>query len=99
MGGLLKERPGEGTVKDEVHNLALASVVDDTVKTIDAWLSEGRTVVVHCHGGASRTGLVLRAWLMRHHKWPETRLLFLRDRWPALGDWNDLFTTSCERWR
>jgi ADP-ribosyl-[dinitrogen reductase] hydrolase len=21
---------------------------------------------VHCHGGASRTGLVLRAWLVRH---------------------------------
>ncbi len=59
--------------KDEDHNLALASVVDDAVKTIDAWLSEGRTVVVHCHGGASRTGLVLRAWLMRHYKWPETR--------------------------
>ena len=51
--------------KDEDHNQALASVVDDSVKTIDAWLSEGRTVVVHCHGGASRTGLVLRAWLMR----------------------------------
>ena len=59
--------------KDEDHNQALASVVDDTVKTIDAWLSEGRTVVVHCHGGASRTGLVLRAWLMRKHKWPETK--------------------------
>jgi ADP-ribosyl-[dinitrogen reductase] hydrolase len=87
--------------KDDDHNLALASVVDDTVKTIDAWLSEGRTVVVHCHGGASRTGLVLRAWLMQHHEWPEARATsFLRDRWPALGDWNDSFTTFLrERWR
>ena len=87
--------------KDDDHNLALATVVDDTVKTIDAWLSEGRTVVVHCHGGASRTGLVLRAWLMQHHKWPERRATsFLRDRWPALGDWNDSFTTFLrERWR
>ena len=86
---------------DEDHNLALASVVDDTVKTIDAWLAEGRTVVVHCHGGASRTGLVLRAWLMRHHTWPETTATsFLKDRWPALGEWNDAFTAFLrERWR
>jgi ADP-ribosyl-[dinitrogen reductase] hydrolase len=85
---------------DEEHNPALASIVDDTVGTIDAWLSEGRTVVVHCHGGASRTGLVLRAWLMRHHKWPEARATaFLKQRWPALGEWNDSFTTFLrERW-
>ena len=61
--------------KDEDHNQDLASVVDDTVKTIDAWLSEGRTVVVHCHGGASRTGLVLRAWLMRNTSGPRRRPL------------------------
>jgi ADP-ribosyl-[dinitrogen reductase] hydrolase len=86
---------------DENHNLALASVVDDTVKTIDAWLSEGRTVVVHCHGGASRTGLVLRAWLMRKYKWPETEATsFLKKRWPVLGEWNDSFTAFLrERWR
>ena len=87
--------------KDDDHNLALASVVDDTVRTIDAWLDEGRTVVVHCHGGASRTGLVLRAWLMRKHKWTETEATaFLRDCWPALGEWNDSFTTFLrERWQ
>ena len=87
--------------KDDDHNQALASAVDDTVKTIDAWLSEGRTVVVHCHGGASRTGLVLRAWLMRKHRWPETKATtLLSDCWPTLGVWNDSFTTFLrERWQ
>jgi hypothetical protein len=36
-------------------------VVDDAVATIDAFLADGRDVVVHCHHGASRTGPVLRA--------------------------------------
>ena len=105
VGDLFAQHPVRREVylidKDEDHNQALASVVDDTVKTIDAWLSEGRTVVVHCHGGASRTGLVLRAWLMRKHKWPETKATsFLKDVWPVLGEWNDSFTTFLrERWR
>lgn len=43
------------------NNLDLAAAVHDAVATIDAFLVEGRPTVVHCHGGASRTGLVLRA--------------------------------------
>ena len=41
------------------HNLDLAAVVGDTVDTIDAFLDKGRKVVVHCHAGQSRTGLIL----------------------------------------
>ena len=75
------------------HNLDLASVVDDTAASIDAFLADGRPTVVHCHGGASRTGLVLRAWLMHHHGWDETTATaHLQQRWPALGLWNDSFT-------
>ena len=78
---------------DADHNLDLASVVDDTTASIDAFLADGRPTVVHCHGGASRTGLVLRAWLMRHHGWDEaTATAHLHQRWPALGLWNDSFT-------
>ena len=36
-------------------------VVDDVLKSIDAFRSERRQVVVRCHGGRSRTGLVLAA--------------------------------------
>ena len=68
--------------------------------TIDAWRAEGRTVVVHCHGGASRTGLVLRAWLMRHHGWDAaTATAFVRERWPALDEWNGTFTNFLNGWR
>jgi ADP-ribosyl-[dinitrogen reductase] hydrolase len=47
------------------HNHALHDAVDDAVHSINAFLTEGRTVLVHCHGGRSRTGMVLKAWKMR----------------------------------
>lgn len=46
------------------HNPRLADVVDDAVASIEAFRAEGRNVVVHCHGGRSRTALVLKAWKM-----------------------------------
>lgn len=48
-------------------NTDLMFVVREAVEAIDAFLSGGREVVVHCHGGRSRTGLVLKAWYMAHH--------------------------------
>lgn len=47
------------------------SVPDDATLThaldrIDVFLSEGRSVYVHCWGGHGRTGLVVGCWLMRH---------------------------------
>ena len=47
------------------RNAAIASAVLDAVDSVDAFLADGRNVVVHCHGGRSRTGLVLKAWAMR----------------------------------
>jgi ADP-ribosyl-[dinitrogen reductase] hydrolase len=85
---------------DDDNNPGLASVVEDCVSTIDAWRAEGRTVVVHCQGGASRTGLILRAWLMRKHGWSSARATErLKSRWPCLGEWNESFTTFLrDRW-
>ena len=75
------------------HNAALGAMVRDAVDSIDAFHAEGLLVVLHCHGGASRTGLVLRAWLMRTNGWDEpTATQFLEDRWPTLGLWNESFT-------
>ena len=86
--------------KDDDHNPALASVVEDCVATIDAWRAEGFTVVVHCHGGASRTGLILRAWLMRKHGWSSAQATKrLKSRWPCLGEWNESFTTFLDTWQ
>ena len=75
------------------HNPALAVVIDDAVRTIDAWRAEGRTIVVHCHGGGSRTGLVLRAWLMRQGHSADEATALVKERWPAFGEWNESFTS------
>ena len=51
---------------DGADNLHLDTVLVDVLDSIDALRAEGRSVVVHCHGGHSRTGLILRAYLRRH---------------------------------
>lgn len=69
------------------------AVVDDVVVTIDAFIAEGRDVVVHCHHGASRTGLAMRAWLIRHHDLDEAEATArVRDVWPHTDLWNQTFT-------
>lgn len=49
------------------QNPSLHAAVLDVVDSIDAFLDDGHEVLVHCHGGASRTTLALRAWYMRTH--------------------------------
>jgi len=74
------------------HNQRLDHAVADAVNSIDAFLAEGLNVVVHCHGGRSRTGLVLKAWKMRAdgmvhaeaHDW-------LVEHWPWVERWNSDF--------
>ena len=67
------------------HNANLGAVVGDALDSIDAFLAEGRNVVVHCHAGASRTGLVLRAWLMRTEELSEAEATARVARcWPLL---------------
>jgi ADP-ribosyl-[dinitrogen reductase] hydrolase len=86
--------------QDLDHNATLGFAVADAVDTLDAFRAEGRNVVVHCHGGASRTGLVLRARLMREHGWDEpTATAHLAERWPHLGLWDESFTTFLRTWR
>ena len=50
---------------DNGRNLDLDTALTDVLDTIAAVRAEGHPVVVHCRGGQSRTGLVLRAWLRR----------------------------------
>jgi len=73
-------------------NIGLPDVIADAVDTIDALLAEGRTVVVHCHGGHSRTALVLKAWAMRVNGWDERSAHeWLEERWFRYQDYNDTF--------
>jgi len=77
---------------DKATNSNLRAAVQDAVEAIDAFLAEGRPVVVHCFGGRSRTGLVLKAWKMRRdglthdeaHDW-------LQEVWTRYAVWNDSF--------
>lgn len=83
--------------KDGDHNPALAVVVDDVLDSIDAFLAERRQVVVHCHGGRSRTGLVLAAYMMRHGRsFAEARGL-LAKTWPDAHFINAAFVDELHR--
>jgi len=79
-------------------NPDLISAVTDAVDSLEAFLAEGRHVVVHCHGGRSRTSLILKAWKMRRdgvdensaHEW-------LLDCWPLYSAYNETFRTFLRR--
>ena len=76
------------------HNPSLEHVLTDAVDTVEAWRAEGRDVVVHCHGGRSRTALVMKALAMRHHGWTEQQAHeWLLEQWPHYGLWNRSFRT------
>ena len=82
----LVDKPGD-------HNDALATAVDDAVATVEALLADGCTVVVHCHGGRSRTGLVLKAWKMRTDGCSEPEAHdWLEAQWPLVQRLNPTFT-------
>lgn len=73
-------------------NPSLAAVVRDAVDTIDAWRAEGRNVLVHCHGGRSRTALLLKAWAMRREGWTEAEAhQWLERQWHRYDPWNHTF--------
>jgi ADP-ribosyl-[dinitrogen reductase] hydrolase len=81
---------------DRAHNPALASVVDDVLDSIDALLAEGRQVVVHCHGGRSRTALVLAAHLMRHGRSLAESTALLAETWPTAHFTNAAFADELQ---
>jgi len=87
-------------VADNEHNTEIDAVLTDVLEDMAALRAEGRRLLVHCHGGASRTGLVLRAWLRRTEGMTaEEATAYVAERWPHLGLWNDSFTAALERVR
>ncbi|MGY1792811.1 ADP-ribosylglycohydrolase family protein [Geodermatophilus sp. SYSU D00525] len=83
---------------DNDDNPGLDAVLADVLDDMDALREEGHRLLVHCHGGASRTGLVLRAWLVRQEgKDVEEATALVRERWPHLGTWNASFTAALYR--
>src|SRR3954469_935923 len=87
-------------IADNDYNTEIDVVLDDILDDMAALRAEGRRLLVHCHGGASRTGLVLRAWLRRTEGMTaEEATAYVAERWPHLGLWNDSFTAALERVR
>jgi ADP-ribosyl-[dinitrogen reductase] hydrolase len=85
-------------VADNEWNHDLDTVLADVLDDLAALRAEGHQVLVHCHGGASRTGLVLRGWLVREEGMtPEEATTHVAERWPHLGLWNQSFTAALER--
>jgi ADP-ribosyl-[dinitrogen reductase] hydrolase len=74
-------------------NLDLLTLVRDAVDSIDALLAEGHQVLVHCHGGRSRTGLILKAWAMRQYDFDDLEAdAWVAARWPHYATWNKTFS-------
>ncbi|WP_245160545.1 ADP-ribosylglycohydrolase family protein [Blastococcus sp. CT_GayMR20] len=85
-------------VADNDYNHDLDTVLADVLDDLAALRAEGRKVLVHCHGGASRTGLVLRGWLVREEGMtPDEATAHVAERWPHLGLWNASFITALDR--
>src|SRR3954454_19427040 len=77
-------------IADNEHNSDLDVVLADVLDDMAALRAEGHRLLVHCHGGASRTGLVFRAWLMRTEGMSVDEATgHVAERWPHLGLWND----------
>ncbi len=74
------------------RNLALTDVLDDVIDTMTAAVAAGQPVIVHCHGGRSRTGLILRAWLLSRHPTMTVAeaTAEVAAHWPHLDTWNRL---------
>ncbi|MBA3367327.1 MAG: ADP-ribosylglycohydrolase family protein [Geodermatophilaceae bacterium] len=80
---------------DDDTNSELTFVLDDILDDIEALRADGKRVLVHCYAGQSRTGLVLRAWLMRAEGVSADEATErVGELWPHLNLWNDSFGTA-----
>jgi ADP-ribosyl-[dinitrogen reductase] hydrolase len=88
---------------EEHDNANPRAALADAVDAIDALLAEdpARPLVVHCHGGRSRTGFVLKAWAMRRHGWTEREAhAWLVRAWDRVHVNNPVFLRVLrEEWR
>lgn len=79
-------------------NPLLSATVDEVLATIAIFHDEGRPVLVHCHHGASRTGLVLRSWLAQELGLTyDDATVEAQVRWPKTSTWNSAFCAEVER--
>ncbi|MGY1915862.1 ADP-ribosylglycohydrolase family protein [Blastococcus sp. SYSU DS0973] len=83
-------------IADNEHNADLDVMLADVLDDMAALRDEGHRLLVHCHGGASRTGLVLRGWLVREKGMSVGEATaHVAGRWPHLGLWNESLRQPC----
>jgi ADP-ribosyl-[dinitrogen reductase] hydrolase len=83
---------------DDDSNSELDFVLRDILADMVALHADGQRVLVHCYGGHSRTGLVLRAWLRRSEGVSAAEATErVAAVWPQLGLWNESFSAALER--
>jgi ADP-ribosyl-[dinitrogen reductase] hydrolase len=84
------------------HNGNPLAALEDVVDTIDALLEAdaSRPILVHCHGGRSRTAFVLKGWAMRRFGWTEEQAHeWLRATWSRIDRANERFVKVLrEQW-
>ncbi|SEP19196.1 ADP-ribosylglycohydrolase family protein [Trujillonella endophytica] len=85
-------------IADNDYNADLDGMLADVLDDMKALRDEGHRLLVHCHGGASRTGLALRGYLVREEGMTvEQATAHVAERWPHLGLWNASFTEALHR--
>src|SRR3954470_7995709 len=85
-------------IADNDYNSDLDVMLADVLDDMAALQQEGHRLLVHCHGGASRHGLVLGGWLVREKGMSvEEATAHVAERWPHLGLWNASFTAALHR--
>jgi atypical dual specificity phosphatase len=57
--------------------------IDEALRIIDAWLADGRTVLVHCGAGLGRTGTVLACHLVARGIPADQAIEAIRSRRPG----------------
>lgn len=76
-------------------NPSLLHVIHEAVETINEFIAQGRKVLVHCHAGASRTGLILKAWYMAYEGiTPKEADEWLYELWEPYRKSNNDFTIA-----
>jgi len=79
-------------------NPHLSTTLDEILATIATFHRQERPVLVHCHHGASRTGLVLRAWLIENLGLSaDDATTEAQVRWPKTSTWNRAFSAEISR--
>ena len=76
-----------GWERHPIVDLSIPSSPDRMVtilNAIDAALSDGKTVYVHCWGGVGRTGTTVGCWLVRHGQTGDQALSRIAEWWQGM---------------